>query len=245
MSIFAGMETLTIADEYFETRPTLRTEIQSLERKRGLSLLSKLRAEHDAINFFSALAEIRTGLFFDPLCSELRPNAPVDRKRPDWSFTMNGQHVICEVLRLNTPEEDARAGIEHSREMRKWQLENPGVPIFEYNQPVTIDTAYFCGGQSKLQFKEEKYRGIIENYHLPFIICVNPSIDTFINEIDVNDFLMGKYGFYTTAPNFGRNVAGILLHGYYNGHWVYFPNEKAQFPLDEGNKQLIHQRCQG
>ena len=156
---------------------------------------------------------------------------------------MNGQRVICEVLQLNTPEEDAWVSIERSREWRKFQIENPGVPFGYHTGAGTIDTAYLCGAQSKVQFKEEKYRKIIERYQLPYIICVNPSVETFINDIDMHDFLMGRHGFFARDEHFGRNVAGVLLHGYFAGHWVYYSNDKAQFPLSDVNKQAIADRA--
>ncbi|HTE33594.1 MAG TPA: hypothetical protein VK666_24600 [Chryseolinea sp.] len=233
------METQTIADEFLETKRELLDAIESFERRRSLSLLRSLREEENAINFFSTLAEIRTGLFFDPLCSELRYNFPLEGKRPDWSLTLNGQHILCEVLRLNTPEEECKAGIEHNRDLRKFQITNPNVHIVEYDEAKIIDTAFLCGAQSKLQYKEIKYRNIIQRRQLPYIICVNPSLQTFINEIDLNDFLMGRHGLFATDEYFGRHVTGVLLQSYFTGQWVYFLNEKAQFTLTEENKRLM------
>ncbi|WP_207514629.1 hypothetical protein [Longitalea luteola] len=235
------METHTIADEFLETKPELLDAIKSFERRRGLSLLRNLQEQENTINFFSTLAEIRTGLFFDPLCSELRYNFPLDGKRPDWYLTLNGQHILCEVLRLNTPEEECEANIERNRELRRFQIENPGVPILEYGEAKSIDTAFLCGAQSKLQFKEAKYRNIIERHQLPFFICVNPSVETYINEIDLTDFLMGRHGFFATDEYFRRYVTGVLLQGYFTGQWVYFPNEKAQFALTEENERVIEE----
>ena len=228
-----------IAAEFLETKPELLEAIESFERRRKLLLLRNLFHEESAINFFSTLAEIRAGLFFDPLCSELRYNFLLEGQRPDWTLTLNGQQMLCEVLRLNTPEEECKAGIERSRELRKFQIDNPGVPIVEYGEARTIDTAFLCGAQSKLQNKEAKYRDLIERHELPYIICVNPSVDTFINEIDLNDFLMGRRGFFATDKYFGRSVTGILLQSYFTGHWVYFPNEKAQYPLTEVNETAM------
>lgn len=233
------METRTLADEFLEAKPELLDAIESFERRRSLLMLRNLQEEENTINFFSTLAEIRTGLFFDPLCSELQYNFPLDGKRPDWSLTLNGQHILCEVLRLNAPEEECKASIEHNRELRRFQIENPGVPIVEYGEAKTIDTAFLCGAQSKLQYKEAKYRNIIERHQLPFIICVNPSVQTFISEIDLNDFLMGRHGFFATDEFFGRHVTGVLLQGYFTGQWVYFPNEKAEFTLTEENERLM------
>jgi hypothetical protein len=232
------MEMRTIAAEFLETRPELLEAFESFERRRELSLLRNLLQEENTINFFSTLAEILTGLLFDPLCSELRYNFPLDGKRPDWSLTLNGQHM-CEVLRLNTPEEESKACIERSRELRRFQIENPGVSIIEYDEAKIIDTAFLCGAQSKLQYKEAKYRNIIERHQLPYIICVNPSVQTFISEIDLNDFLMGRQGFFAADEYFGRHVTGVLLQGYFTGQWVYFPNEKAQFALAKENERVM------
>ncbi len=235
------MQTSTIAEEFLETQPALVEAIESFDKKRSLSMLQYLRKEKHAVNFFSTLAEIRTGLFFDPLCSELQYNAPLDGQRPDWSVTVNCQRILCEVLRLNTPQEECLASIERSRELRRFQIDNPGIPIVDYGEGKTIDTAFLCGAQSKLQIKESKYRSIIERHQLPYIICVNPSIQTYINEIDLNDFLMGRDGFFATDEYFGRSVSGVLLQGYFTNQWVYYPNAKAQFALTETNaRQFDH-----
>jgi len=45
-------------------------------------LLRGLYNEPDPINFLALLAEVRTGLFLDPLCSELRYNAPSIENSP-------------------------------------------------------------------------------------------------------------------------------------------------------------------
>jgi len=235
------MEPRTIADEYFESRPSLWVAIQAFDKKRSLSLLRHLQKEEDAITFFSTLAEVQVGLFFDSLCSELRYNYPLDGKRPDWMLKLNGQSILCEVLRLNTPEEECRAEIERSREMRRYQIANPGVPVVDYGGSKVIDTAYLCGAQWKLQLKEEKYRTIIESHQLPYIICVNPSIQTFINHVDLNDFLMGRRGFFATDEYFGRHVSGVLLQGFFAGQWVYFSNERAKYPLTEENERVMQE----
>jgi len=233
------MQISTIAEEFLSSKTGLKEAIKSFDKKRGFSLLQSLQTEEDPINFFSALAEIRTGLFFDPWCSDLGFNTPIDRKRPDWSIWSQDQRIICEVLRLNAPQEETQASIEASRERRKFQLENPGVPFaYHYGAQIT-NTAYLCGAQWKLQYKEEKYRDIIVRHQLPFILCINPSFESNINEIDVSDFLMGKHGFFANDEYFGRNVAGVLLHGFFNGHWVYFPNNKAQFPLSAKNNNIL------
>ena len=241
--IFVTMMRSTIAGEFLDNELRFIEEIQAFDQRRGSMLLRGLYKEDDPINFLALLAEVRTGLFLDPLCSELRYNAPIDGKRPDWSGTMNGQRVICEVLRLNTPEEEARLSIERSRERRNFQIENPGVLLGYHAGATTINTAYLCGAQSKVQYKEERYRKVIQRHQLPFIICVNPSVDTYINEIDMRDFLMGRHGFFTRDEHFGRNVAGVLLHGYFAGHWVYYSNDNAQFPLLNINKQAIADRA--
>ena len=233
------MKTRTIADEFLETKSELITAIKSFEKKRNFSLLHRLLKEENAINFFSTLAEIRTGLFFDPLCSELRYNWPVGGQRPDWFLNINDQNILCEVLRLNTTEEECTASIERSRQLRRFQIDNPVVPIIDYREAKTINTAFLLGAQSKLQYKEAKYRKIIEHHRMPFIICVNPSIQTYINEIDLNDFFMGRQGFFASDDYFGRSVTGVLLQGYFIGQWVYYPNEKAKYPLSDANAKIM------
>lgn len=235
---FADMKPVTIADEFFENKPELLNEIHSFERRRKLQLMDKLQKEEDAVNFFSTLAEIRTGLFFDPLCSALRYNVPLNGKRPDWLLTLTGQNILCEVLRLNTPEEENKASIERNRELARFQQQNPGAPIMEYSGAKVIETEFLCGAQWKLQVKEEKYRGIITRHKLPYIICVNPSLQTYINKTDLSDFLTGRHGFFATDDNFGRNITGVLLQGYFAGHWSYFPNKRAEYKLTDENEKV-------
>ncbi|HMH35161.1 MAG TPA: hypothetical protein VK543_19125 [Puia sp.] len=235
------MELGIIANEFFETKPELLNAIETFEKKRRVHLLNKLRTEADTVNFFSILAEIHAGLFFDPLSGDMRYNSLLDRKRPDWLLTLNGQRILVEVLRLNTQEEECRSSVERNREMRRFQKTHPDVQIIEYGEAKTIDIAFLCGAQSKLQLKEKTYRDIIMKHHLPFIICVNPSLQTYISETDISDFLIGRYGFFATDKHFGRNVTGVLLQGYFVGQWHYFSNECAAYKLTEENKMVMEE----
>lgn len=234
------MEKFTIGEEFFETRADLVHQIENFEKKRGLKLLQSLLEEKDEANFFSILAEVRFGLFFDPLCGTMQRNYLIDEKRPDWYLLINSQDVLIEILRLNTPEEEYRENIQRSRELRRFQRENPGVPIITYGTAKSISTEFLCGAQSKLTYKEEKYREIIQKYKLPFILCVAPTLETFLSQLDFSDFLMGKYGFFASDENFGNNVTGVLLHSYF-GEFYYFHNNRAIYQLHAENMNVINQ----
>ena len=80
--IFVTMMRSAIAEEFLAARPGLIEEIQAFDQRRGSMLLRGLYNEPDPINFLALLAEVRTGLFLDPLCSELRYNAPSIENSP-------------------------------------------------------------------------------------------------------------------------------------------------------------------
>lgn len=228
----------TIVEEFFETRPELWNEIKAFDQRRGTNLIRKLYSDKDEVNFFSWLNEVRCGLFFDKMCSEMKSEYLIGGKTPDWFISMNQQHMIVEALRLNTSEAQYKESITQSREQRRFQKENPSVPFFTKGPTKIIDLQYLGGKQSKLEEKEEKYRALIQKYQLPFILFVNPSIDTFLFEQDFSDFLMGARGFYKQNESFGKNVTGILLHTAFN-QFFYFHNNAAAQPLFEKNLQLL------
>ncbi|MCO5241232.1 MAG: hypothetical protein M9904_14370 [Chitinophagaceae bacterium] len=232
------MKTGSLADEFFETRPELLNDIKSFENRHGLRLWSALNTEKDPVNFFSRLNEIRFGLFFETVCSHLRHNCIIENKTPDWLLIMNDQQILCEVLRLNTPEDECRNTIEESRQQRYFQKQNPGVPIITQSPVKTISLEYLSGGQSKMKAKEEKYRHVIEKHQLPFIICVAPMIETFLSELDFADFLLGNRGFFATDENFGQNVTGVLLRSYF-GPFFYYNNDQAIFQLTARNRAAL------
>lgn len=221
-------------EEYFETRPEFLEEIKFFEQRRGFRLLKKLTKDKDEINFFSWLSEVRFGLLFDNISSDLKNDHPIEGKTPDWTVTLNDQKIIAEVLRLNTPEEEHRQTIQFNRELRKYQKESPGVPIATQG-PVKVITLEHLGGcQSKLMKKEEKYSELIHKQKLPFIICVAPTIDTFLFELDFSDFLMGSRGFFKRNENFRRSVTGVLLNVPF-GNFFYYHNEDAEHQLSKEN----------
>jgi hypothetical protein len=219
-----------IVTEFFEGKPEFLKEIESFENRRKLNLLGKLKTDKDEINFFSWLAEVRFGLFFDKFCLNIENDYRIESKMPDWCITGNGQNFIAEVIRLNTPEKEYRASIERNRQTRKFQKENPDVPLIIQGKAKMISLEYLSGGQSKLVKKEERYRDIVQKYKMPFIICVAPTIDTYLFELDFYDFFMGSRGYFKRDENFGRNVTGILLNTPFN-QFFYYHNEDAEYQL--------------
>ena len=147
-----------VVEEFFETKPDLLGQIKAFEEHRGLKLLRKLVKDGDEVNFFSWLSEVRFGLFFDKMCEDILNECIMESQRPDWALMMNGQEIIAEVLRINTPDEEYRVAIAQNRQHRKFQKENPGIPIIMKGPIKTVDLKYLGSGQSKLSQKEEKYR---------------------------------------------------------------------------------------
>jgi hypothetical protein len=223
-----------IVDEYFETRPEFLAEINDFERRHNLSLWKKLNRERNEINFFSWLSEVRFGLFFDKICDDLQNDYVIGRKKPDWLINMNGQKILAEVVRLNAPEDEEKNSIKMSRQLRQFQKENPEVPIVVQGGAKVVSFEFLGGNQSKLQQKEEKYRGIITENKLPFILCVATSLRTYLCQSMFFHFLMGSRGFYKSDENFGRNVTGVLLNTYFN-EFFYYQNEGALFQLSKRN----------
>jgi hypothetical protein len=227
-----------IAEEFFEAKPELLKEIKSFENRRNLDFLKKLMTDKDEINFFAWLSEIRFGLYFDNLCTDIKYDHKVDGKTPDWLVEMNEQILIAEVLRLNTPEDEHRKAIEQSRQMRRFQKENPGLPFYIRGPVKTMSLKFLSGCQSKLVKKEEKYRYIVQKRKVPFIICVAPAIDTFLFEQDFSDFFMGNRGFFKCDEYFKQNVTGVLLNTPFS-KFFYYHNEDAEFQLTKKNLDVF------
>jgi hypothetical protein len=173
----------------------------------------------------------------DKFCSQLKYEENFHGKTPDWSFVMNNQQVICEVLRLNASQEETEADIEKAKVIRAFQDANPGVPVMDYGGAKCLSSEYFYGTQSKLEAKVEKYQSLIDAECIPFILCIAPSLLTFINQDDAYEFLIGdrKDGFFYSDDKFGKYVSGVLLNTYF-GEWYFFNNNRAVFPLTDENQ---------
>ncbi|RYY00935.1 MAG: hypothetical protein EOO53_20575 [Gammaproteobacteria bacterium] len=229
--MFPGCNSLSsIAEEFFETHSEFLKEIIVLQEQRQFNLLKKISDDKNEINFFSWLAEVRFGLFFDKISRVLKNDHLIEGKTPDWILEMGDQKIMAEVLRLNTSEEEYKSSIAKNRQVRKFQKENPATPLVIKGTTKIISLEYLGGNQSKLVKKEETYRDIIRKHELPFIICVAPTIDTFLFELDFADFLLGNKGFFMRCESFRRNVTGVLLNTPFGG-FFYFHNAHADFQL--------------
>jgi len=226
--------------EYFEEHPKFFKDILSLEKQRGLRILGKLNEDPNEINFYSFLSEINFGIFFNDLFTELYYHRKFDRKEPDWTIVSNGQDILIECLRINPPEEKILQRLEEGKELKRFRNENPGVPIFLSSGVQTLSSEYCYSHQSKFTQKEIAYRDIIIQHKLPLILCVASTLDTFLNDLDVFDFLIAhnKRGFFYTDQDFGRNITGVLMRTYY-GQFVYFNNEFAQNKLNAQNLEIL------
>jgi hypothetical protein len=112
-------------DDHFTDDPKFLQDIKALEVKHNLKLLTKLYKDKNEINFYSWISEMRFGLFFDSVCSELKHNEKIGGKTPDWTVNIDGQKIITEVLRINTEENELKERIESQKIIRKLHKENP------------------------------------------------------------------------------------------------------------------------
>lgn len=223
-------------EDHFANDPKLLQDVKALEAKHKLKLLFKLYEDKNEINFYSWISEMRFGIYFDTFCSELKYNEKIEGKTPDWTFTINRQRIITDVLRINTEESELKEQIENLKKIRKFQKENTGERLVMHSRTKVMSSAYLYGAQSKLVAKEIKYRDIIVTKKVPLIVCVACTLDTYLDSLDFFDFLIGhsKRGFFYTDSNFGNNVTGILIRTYY-GEFTYFHNELAENKLSSKN----------
>lgn len=232
------------ARKFFEDRKELLEQIYALKDRRHLkNVFKRLQEDHDDINFYSWLSEIRVGLHLDKFCQELKYDCNFFRKKPDWQLNMSDQSIIVEVLRLNASEDETRKEINRSKEIRAFQESNPGVGFPIYGGGGVYNSEYFYGAQSKLDKKIDKYKHLLEQCKMPFILCITPDFNTKIDNLDTFDFLIGHSGngYFKENEVFGRYTSGVLLNTYW-GEWFYFNNEKAAFPLIQDNRRLL---CSG
>lgn len=236
-------------NEHFKADPKLLNDIKALEKKRNLRLLAQLVKDKNEINFYSWLSEIKFGLYFDTISSELKHNEKIEIeedvklkiKTPDWTAVINGQKILTDTLRINVEENELKQRIESLKTQRKAQKENSSLNFIMSSEVKVMSSEYLYGAQTKLVNKESTYRNIIIKDKVPFIICVACTLDTFLGSLDFFDFLIGhtKRGFFYKEKDFGRNVTGVLIRTYYN-ELVYFHNELAEHQLNQANLDFFN-----
>lgn len=239
-----SMQLPEFVKDYFEDRQELFEEIKTLEKSRGLNLFKRVSKDNNQINFYSWLTEVRFGIYFDKIVSDLKHELLIDNKTPDWTITKNGQRILVEIARLNPDEKEFLQRIELENSIAKLLRENPDAQIGtipSIGGPKWSSSDYFSNAKSKLTKKELGYRDIIESHKTPFIICIAPSSDTNIMPRDVFEFLIGntQNGFFYTDEYFGRNVTGILLRPFIRINEIYFHNENGENKLNAANEDFF------
>lgn len=226
--------------QFFQDHPKFYERVTALEKKRSLNILGKLANEKNEVNFHSWRSEVGFGFFFDAICEDMKFEERIEGKEPDWTILMNGEKFLAEVLRLNTKEDELLETLQQEKKMMDSLKEQPTNPIIGRGKVKTMSSKYFYGHQSKLVKKEISYRDIIRKLHLPFIICIESTIDTFISDLDTFDFLIGntKSGFFYTDANFGKTVTGVLLKDYF-GQFVYYHNDLAENQFNDLNMKSL------
>lgn len=230
--------------DYFDDRQELFDEIKTLEKSIGIRLFKRLLNDNNEINFYSWLTEVRFGLYFDKISSELKHEELIDDKTPDWTFIKNNQKILVEVARLNPNEKEFLQRIKLENSISKILREHPDAQVGtipSIGGPKWSSAEYFGNAKSKLAKKEKDYRDIIESHKIPFIICIAPSSDTNIMPLNVFEFLIGnvRSGFFYTDKDFGKNVTGVLLRPFIRMNEIYFHNENAENKLNAVNEEFF------
>lgn len=92
---------MTLLENFFEGREILLNSFKEFDSKHKLGLLNSLSKENNEIDFLSTITKIHFGIFFDKYSLSVRHEKSHDGLTPDWTFDINGQEIIAEVLRLN------------------------------------------------------------------------------------------------------------------------------------------------
>jgi len=234
------MDFKTHVAKYFEAHSDLLKKIQAFEQKRGIALLKKLNRDKDKINLYSWLTEVKFGLWLDQYSYELKHDASIENKTPDWTAIINGQKVIAEVLRVNTPQEELEANINQHEQIRQYQDKNPGVWLILEGEAKMVPQVYVQRAANKLREKSIKYGPIASKSNTPFLICVETTFNTFIDESDCFDLLIAHNtkGLLYSDADFSSNVTGVLLLTYFK-EFFYFHNELAENKLNQENYDLF------
>lgn len=226
--------------DYFDCNPDFYKKVEALEKRVGKKLFRKLKNNKSQTNFHSWLSEMRFGLFFNKFC-EVKYDTLIDRKTPDWTLIMNDQKILAEVARINVEEDELRQIYEFAEELKIHNQQNLDKPKrYMVVPPKTfLSSAYLYNHQSKITAKEKNYAPIINKYQIPFIICISPISNTYLNQYDVFDFLIGsnKKGLFYTDHDFGRNVTGVLFEEAYEQ--IYYNNENSYVTLNEQNQTFF------
>lgn len=97
---------MNLFDKFFLERFDLLESFQAFDTKHRLGILKSLREETDETQFLSLVTEINFGTFFDNFCSSVAYEKSYGKFTPDWTFKMNDQDIVAEVLRLNPSASD-------------------------------------------------------------------------------------------------------------------------------------------
>ncbi len=92
---------MSLFENFFEGRENLLKSFKDFDSKHNQGLINSLSKENSEIDFLSTITEIHFGIFFDEYSSSAKHEKPHDGQTPDWTFNINGQQIIAEVLRLN------------------------------------------------------------------------------------------------------------------------------------------------
>jgi hypothetical protein len=218
---------------------------REFEKRRNLRLIKKIEDNPDEIYFYSWFSEVRFGLFFDKIADVLQNDPKIrcpksgEDKTPDWLVEVNEQTILTEVLRVSAlTEPQLREHIAFVHRINRRNVEHGSIKYF-HTTSRGLDSAYYYNCQAALERKEERYRAIIHERKWPFVICLSPMLESFINVRDTYDFFIasGK-GFLYTNEYFRENVTGILLKTSF-GEFVYFHNENAQYQLNRLNLDVF------
>jgi hypothetical protein len=228
----------------FANRQPLIAQIKEFASRRNISIWRPIRHDKSKIRLHSWLAEMRFGLFFDSFAERISYdqlfsffNRPA--QTPDWSFTLNGQLIISDTLRLNR---QSRHSLEKALEEDFDRFVSfPDQPSLRQGS-ITLSSEFNYGQQSKVTSKERKYRDLIRNRKAPFIISIDPSFEAFIDSLDTFDAFVGhsKYGLFYTDEHIRKNVSGVLLSDRSGGNdFVWYPNENCAYPLLDTNLAIL------
>ncbi|MFD1316183.1 hypothetical protein [Namhaeicola litoreus] len=221
-----------IMKRFLENNKEFLSDIEHLEKITGKTILKKILANSDEINFLSARSEIKFGKYLaEKFDNNLEYEPNILEKKPDWLVSTNEDKIICEVLRINIPNEKLQTKIK-SYEANELNVDTSGCFV-----------GLGCLNQNDLQKvlkKEKTYRDLIINDDFKLIICIDASDwDKKIDVKDIKDsfdFKNDKSPFY--HKDFTQNVSGLIVMPYL-GDTKFIHNISVKNKLDPKNLEIL------
>lgn len=172
-------------DHFFNQKKDLLNAITMLDQKHGLNLRANLKRTKAEDEFLATITEANFGLLFDSISNSIKYEYKVfseSAKTPDWTFIINDQCVVAEVVRLNQNESDQKiSDFENSLMNILESIELPVLLELDFNDKKINEFAI-----NKFDFKLHVYNWLISGINIGDETTYSDSITVILRQTNRN-----------------------------------------------------------